>query len=171
MHIQVATLNHIEEMSHIHAFSWKFAYKGIVPQKFLDELQLDFWVPTFEIWMRNDIVKGKVLYNDEKMIGCIVFGKSREESLPNWGEIISCYLLPEYFHKGYGKFLIKSALSDLEELEYENVYLWVLQENQRARNFYEKIGFQNMNKKCTCDIMDKKLTDICYGYSIKNLKK
>lgn len=33
-----------EIISKLHALSWKTAYKGIVPQEYLDELKYDFWV-------------------------------------------------------------------------------------------------------------------------------
>ena len=75
------------------------------------------------------------------MAGTCSFCKSRFEQFPNWGEIISIYLLPDYLGKGCGKALMKSALSELKKQGYEKIFLWVLEENVRARYFYEQFGF------------------------------
>lgn len=63
----------------------------------------------------------------------MAYGKARDPSLPDWGEIVSIYLLPEHFGKGYGSVLLKHA-------GYEDAYLWVWKDNKPARLFYEKIN-------------------------------
>lgn len=171
MEIRKATLDDVKDISRIHALSWKSAYKGIVPQAYLDELKEDFWVPAFGIWIKDNVLSVKLIFENCNLIGCVAYGKSRDKSLPNWGEIVSIYLLPEYFDKGYGKKLLESALLDLKQSGYQNVYLWVLKENQRARHFYEKNKLQCNKDECICEIMGKELTDIRYIYSFNNLAK
>ena len=51
MEIRKATIDDVKAISRIHALSWKSAYKGIVPQAYLDELKEDFWVQAFEAWI------------------------------------------------------------------------------------------------------------------------
>lgn len=165
MEIRKGTLDDVKDISRIYALSWKSAYKGIVPQAYLDELKEDFWIPAFSAWLKKDIISVQLILDNGITVGCIAYGKSRDKSLPNWGEIVSIYLLPEYFGKRYGDKLLKCALSDLEKSGYRNIYLWVLKENQRARSFYEKNRFQCYNDECICKIMGKKLTDIRYVYS------
>lgn len=128
MEIRKATLDDVREISRIHALSWKSAYKGIVPQGYLDELKLDFWVPAFETWLKENLVTAQLVLENGSPVGCVAYGKARDQSLPNWGEIISIYLLPDYFGKGYGSILLNSALSDLKKSGYQKVYLWVLRE-------------------------------------------
>lgn len=55
MEIRKATIDDVKDISRIHALSWKSAYKGIVPQTYLDELKEDFWVPVFEAWIKNAV--------------------------------------------------------------------------------------------------------------------
>ncbi|MCB8814405.1 hypothetical protein [Desulfosporosinus shakirovi] len=81
-----------ETISNIYAISWKVAYKGIIPQRYLEELQNDFWVSAFQNWINNNILKVKQIYENDTPVGCISYGKSRDEKLPNWGEIVSIYL-------------------------------------------------------------------------------
>lgn len=166
MEIRKATLDDTKDISRIYALSWKKAYKGIVPQAYLDELREDFWEASFSGWLKGRVLTAQLIVESGKPVGCIAYGKSRDKSLPDWGEIVSFYLLPEYFGRGYGKKLLETALSDFKESGYQNIYLWVLEENQRARHFYEKYRLQCTEDKCVCEIMGKRLTDIRYIYSL-----
>src|SRR5690606_14894668 len=121
-------------ISQIYAKSWKYAYKGIVPQSYLDELKEDRWAPV----LANSPYKSLVLLEDNKYIGTSCYAKSRDMVMGDWGEIISIYLLPEYFGKGYGTALINAAVKELIKDGFEKMYLWVLYDNIRARNFYER---------------------------------
>lgn len=171
MEIRKATLDDVKDISRIHALSWKLAYKGIIPQAYLDELKEDFWVSAFATWIKDNVFSVQLILENGSAVGCVAYGKSRDKCLPNWGEIVSVYLLPEYFSKGYGSKLLESALLDLIQSGYQNSNLWVLKENQRARHFYEKNKLQCNKDECICEIMGEKLTDIRYIYSFNNSTK
>ncbi len=42
--------------------------------------------------------------------------------------------LTEHMGKGYGKLLLQAAIAELKKMGYEDIFLWVLRENIRARN-------------------------------------
>ena len=165
MHIRQATLEDAKDISHIHALSWRSAYNNMVPQQYLDELKSDFWVSSFEYWIANNILTVQLIFDDQLPVGCISYGKSRDAQLPNWGEVVSIYLLPNYFEKGYGQKLFEFALLDMKESGHSNVYLWVLKENLNARKFYEKNNFECNHEECTFEIMEKQLIDVRYVLS------
>jgi RimJ/RimL family protein N-acetyltransferase len=50
----------------------------------------------------------------------------------------------------------------LKEQEFHQIYLWVLKENKRAIQFYEKAGFVNDGTTVEVSMDDKTLTDIRY---------
>lgn len=160
--IRKATLEDVKNISNIHALSWKSDYKDIVPQKYLDELRCDFWVQPFKNWIENNKLTVQLIYENELPVGCVAYGNARDDKFIHWGEIVSIYLLPRYCKKGYGKKLLKTALIDMKANGYENCYLWVLKENNNARNFYEANGFICNNDECYCEIMQKQLIDIRY---------
>ncbi|WP_425804852.1 GNAT family N-acetyltransferase [Desulfitobacterium sp. Sab5] len=162
MEIRKATIEDVKDISRIYALSWKFAYKGIIPQAYLDELDEDHWESAFVDWIKDNVLTAQILFENSEPIGCVAYGKSRDKLLPDCGEIVSLYLLPEYFGKGYGNKLLDSALSDLKEFGYERIYLWVLKDNQRARRFYEKNGMQCNNDEYVLEIMGKQLIDVRY---------
>lgn len=164
--IKTATINDVNIISEIYALSWKSAYKGIVPQKYLDELKLDYWVPRFQGWMLENCLKACILYVDNIPVGCVTYRNSRDEKLPAWGEIPSIYLHPDYYHKGYGKNLLTYALYKLKNDGYTNCYLWVLSENNNAIKFYEQNGFKFNGDTCISIIMNNNLTELRYVCSL-----
>jgi len=124
-------------ISRVYEESWKFAYKGIIPQDYLDSIPEGRWASGLDKQDRQTLV----CVDNGKIVGTSSFCESRFEQYQGWGEIVSIYLLPEYIGKGCGKLLMKAALSELKRQGYENVFLWVLEENNRARRFYEGYGF------------------------------
>lgn len=149
-----------EAVSRIYEESWKYAYKGIIPQEYLDSIPEGQWVSNLD----NPDRKTLICMEGDKYIGTSSFGQSRLEKLSNWGEIISIYLLPEYMGKGYGKILLQTSVSELKKLGYEDVFLWVLRENNRARRFYERFGFTETEDYLETYIGGKKLQEIRYQY-------
>ena len=164
MTIKKATLKDVPLISKIHALSWKIAYREILPDSYLNNLKEDFWEPAFNKWIEEGTITVHLLYIGKQIAGCVSYGKSRDELHPTWGEIVSLYLLPEYFGKGYGKYLLRTALKELKEIGCSTTYLWVLKENKRARYFYEKNAFRETPDHCLVEIEEKEFTDIRYVF-------
>ena len=149
------------DISRIYEESWKSAYKGIVPQTYLDSIPKGHWAPYLDQpdWHTLICIEGG------HIIGTTSFCKSRFEQFASWGEIISLYLLPQYVGKGYGKALLKAAIRELKEMGFHDVFLWVLEENHRARLFYEKMGFLFSGNFMEGSIGGKTLREVRYTYS------
>lgn len=125
-------------ISEIYECSWKHVYKGILPQDYLDAIPKGHWRSVIDSSGWNTLL----LFDQEKIAGTSSFCRSRFEQFDGCGEIISIYLLPEYMGKGYGKELLDRAVSELVGKGYREIFLWVLEENHRARRFYEKFGLR-----------------------------
>ena len=161
-----ATKKDIFTISSIHAKSWKSGYKGIVPDSYLKHLKENFWINTFEDFMKNGMIYCAIAYDKKQPVGVISFGKAREEAFLGYGEIISLYVLPEYFGREVGKELMKYALEYFEKEGICQCYLWVLKENERGIRFYEKMGFWKTEDISTVKIEEKILIDIRYCKNI-----
>lgn len=146
------------EISNVYEESWKYAYKGIIPQCFLDSIPRGKWAASLEEKGRNTLV----MFDNKRIVGTSSYGGSRFEDFKNMGEIISIYLLPQYIGKGNGKLLLDAVLENLVTLEYHEVFLWVLEENYSARKFYEKNGFVKTDKFLDDNIGGKPLREIQY---------
>ena len=150
-----------QEISNIYEKSWKSAYAGIVPQAYLDSIPRGRWASKIDSpgWITL------VCELNGKLIGTSSVCRSRFDSFPEAGEVISIYFLPEYMHKGYGKQLFSAAIRELSE--YEEIFLWVLEDNMNARRFYESQGFIVTDDIIEDDTGGKTLREVRYKLTKK----
>ncbi|NLW43355.1 MAG: GNAT family N-acetyltransferase [Tissierellia bacterium] len=161
MEIRKITKEDAAKASRIYALSWKIAYRNIVPQNYLDSLSLDRWTP----FLKDSLFDGYVLIEDGEYIATTSISPAREEEMQGWGEIISLYVLPEYFYKGYGKKLLEFAVSELKSQGFNDTFLWVLEENRQGRDFYERNNFIPNGDKTIIKIDGKELVEMRYVYN------
>jgi GNAT superfamily N-acetyltransferase len=76
-------------------------------------------------------------------------------------EISAIYLLKDYWGSGFGKLFLNWGTDKIRELGYANVFLWVLQENIKAINFYKHHNFEFDGTKREI-IRGKSLTQLRY---------
>lgn len=145
-------------VSRIYEESWKFAYHGIIPQNYLDSIPSGNWAAHLD----QNGMHTLVMLEQGEMIGTSSYCASRSADFAEYGEIVSIYLRPQYMGKGYGKKLMDAVIAQLVKLGYSAVFLWVLEENQRARRFYEKAGFVLSGKYLDDTIGGKNLKEVSY---------
>ena len=145
-------------VSRIYEESWKFAYKGMVPQAYLDSIPAGRWAGSLDRagWDTLVMAEGK------RLIGTSSVSPSRWPDWPGYGEVVSLYLLPEYMGRGLGKALLSAAAERLKERGFRDILLWVLEENRRARDFYEKAGFFSAGNFMEDEIGGKPLREVLY---------
>lgn len=158
MKILQITKDIASDVSHIYAYSWKTAYKDIVPQKYLDELSVERWTPL----LQDSPYTGFVLKVNDEFVATSSISLARDETMSGWGEIISIYVLPQYFNQGYGRSLFSYSVKQLYDKGFKNIYLWVLEENIQARSFYERHGFFHNGDKTAINIGGKELIEVRY---------
>src|ERR1700691_3096251 len=129
-----------------HVTSWQDAYRGHMPQDFLDGLDVgqraEAWRQRFPAakQSRGDVV---VVESAGEIAGFAVFGPSRDADADpgRTGEVGAIYLRPGSIGQGLGRLLMDAVVSGLAGLGYADATLWVLDENARARRFYERAGW------------------------------
>lgn len=159
-HIQAA--DNKLAVSRVYEESWKYAYKDIVPQSFLDSIPVGKWASSLDAKGRNTLV----MLDNGQIVGTSSYGDSRFEDFKGMGEIISIYLMPQYIGRGYGKSLLNAVIEELAESSYHEAFLWVLEKNYPARKFYEKNGFVKTDKFLDDTIGGKALREIQYILNI-----
>lgn len=150
-------------ISHIYEEGWKFAYRDIILQSYLDSIPDGHWVSNLDKEGMNSLI----MIETDIFIGTAGYCKSRFSDFDGFGEIVSIYLLPQYIGKGYGKYLMDAVIDELSKLGYRDIFLWVLEENYRARKFYEKFGFICSDRYLDDNIGGKKLREVQYVYRIE----
>ena len=149
------------EISRIYEESWKTAYRGIVPQAYLDGIPAGRWAEALDRPGWDTLV----LTEGERLIGTSSVCASRWPDWPGYGEVVSLYLLPEYMGRGLGKALLLAAVERLKERGFRDILLWVLEENRRARDFYEKAGFFSAGNFMEDEIGGRPLREVLYRWN------
>ncbi len=151
------------EISNVYEKSWKFTYRGIIPQSYLDRIPNGRWASHLD----SDGIKNLIMLEKGKIIGTSSYCISRLKTHIGWGEIISIYLLPEYIGKGYGRPLLQAAIENLCALGCRDIFLWVLEENHRARHFYESAGFTHSGNYIDDNFDGKAVREVQYYLHVK----
>ena len=140
MRIRRATRGDRPAIARVHATSWQHAYRGLFSDDFLDnEASGDLgrrW-ETAEIGP-DDVV---LVADDGGVVGFIAVWCRPDPFIDN------LHVLPPWQSKGVGRKLMVAAANQLIQQGKSTVYLWVLADNRRALDFYERLGGVRM--ECT----------------------
>ena len=165
--IRYAGKEDIDVLASVHSQSLRAAYKDIIPD---DILNNDFSIERRKLGFIRELEVKKpfnaVAFDSGNPVGLLSFGDSRhieisEDSIELW----RIYLLPKYWGIGFGEELFNWGMSEIKARGYMKVILWVLEENNRARRFYEKNGFTHNGQKIE-ESQGKKLTELLYIRSL-----
>jgi len=119
-----------------------------------------------EAWrelLESERVRVFVAEADGAVGGFVSAGPSRDRDLEGEGEIYAIYVQPELWGRGIGRALIDAAEQELRELGFAEAGLWVLEDNTRARRFYERRGWRENGESRVVEFPPNPL-DI--GYSL-----
>ena len=139
-----------KQIAAIHAQSWRDTYRGLFSDDFLDNEVFDNRYLVWEERLINPDNKQLVIVTEtqNKIVGFVCCYADDDEQ---YGSLIdNLHIVQEYKHKGIGTQLMLKVATWLK-VYYPNsgVYLWVMEANQPARIFYEKLGAKN------ADVVDK----------------
>jgi GNAT superfamily N-acetyltransferase len=161
----------IVSIAEIRIRSWQAAYRGIVPQEFLDALR-----PADEVArrLRNPRPPASqhnfLAERDGRAVGWAAIGPYREDGDvpspgPRAGEVYAIYVHPDEWGGGVGRALMERMLAELHATGHDPVLLWVLTDNGPARGFYERMGFEPDGAEHWFDVSGTRLPEIRYRYA------
>lgn len=168
--LRPAAPNDAQEVARIRVLGWRFAYQGLVPQGYLDSLNIaedtermhgylsqlpqnlppnksapglnsgDSGKRSFMLATRGDAVLGFCHFSAAPN------NADRLERATPGGEMVgrlhSLYIDPGALGQGIGHTLMSQALSTFTAWGCKRAHLWVLEGNSRAISFYERQGWQ-----------------------------
>lgn len=160
MNIREAKINDVNELADVHVKSWQSAYKGLIPDDILENIDREDWA---EMWLgaiRDKPYETIASLCHDKIVGFANFGESQnEDGAPPNGEIRAIYVLKDYWRMRIGTELLKYAEEFLKR-KYQHAVLWVLDTNHRAIEFYQKQGYAEDGAKKTETIFEATLSEI-----------
>jgi ribosomal protein S18 acetylase RimI-like enzyme len=139
--IRPASLLDTPALAKVHITSWQATYRSILPDEVLNRLSEDEFQTIWKQNLVSDQRTNLVLDVESHTSGFIAFGSSRDADADvRTGELYGFYLTPTVWKLGFGRKLWEEAKLHLIG-RFTEVTLWVLQNNERARKFYEAVGF------------------------------
>jgi GNAT superfamily N-acetyltransferase len=143
MNLRKAIPDDASAIAKVHIDSWRSAYRGLVPEDRLAKLDYTRGAERF----RRSILAGSediyIATEDANVVGFFALGCCRDSDVnrETTGEIYAMYLVFEYWHRGIGGGMYREAQQILKSHGYEQAAVWVFAGNERARCFYEAMGF------------------------------
>ncbi len=142
--IRVATEQDAAEIARVHVRSWQEAYAGIVADSYLASLDASERTAQWARYLRDgpgEEILTWVALADERVVGFVTVGPSRDEDAGRTDrEIFSIYLDPGTWGHGVARDLMRTVIAEVGDRT--TITLWVLADNDRARHFYRRHGFQ-----------------------------
>ena len=164
MNIREAKVEDMSFIVDINIEMWRKTYKDIMKEEIF--LMREKNRENSIIIMKEKLLSKEYFYKvvsiDNKIVGFISYGKSRDVEADNLGEIYAIYILEEFQKNGIGEKLVSYAKDDLKEKGYSSLVIWTLEEN-RNRKFYEKIGGKEFSNR-QIDILGQNLKEVGYLY-------
>jgi ribosomal protein S18 acetylase RimI-like enzyme len=124
--IRPATAEDAEAVARVQIASWQAAYKHLFSSEQLEAIPL---AERTEFWARFPPIVADV---DDEVAGFVAVGN---------GELYAIYVHPDKWGTGVGRELMRAGENRLRELGNVGAFLWVFEDNPRARRFYEAAGW------------------------------
>lgn len=122
--------------------SWKSAFNKILTKDDLEKYtNLNKAREMYKTILSKNIGNGFIMTVNEKPHCIAYWDNSRDENMEGYAELICIHSLNDNWGKGYGTVMMDYILRDIKNAGFKKIMLWVFEENNRARKFYEKHGF------------------------------
>lgn len=139
----MATADDLRGIAEVIVSSWRSAYPGLLPDRVLDELDVDARHAHL-VRKQSEEVKGRsmiVAYEGDEAVGTIWVGPEHNDTDTDVGEVYAIYVIESRWDTGVGYALMQRGLDELRSHGFTSAVLWVIEGNERARRFYERTGW------------------------------
>lgn len=168
-HIRAAELSDSEGIARVHTRSWQSAYRGLLPDEWLDALRWEDrkirWDAILSATPKKTVLMAVNAQNE--IVGFASNGPSRDEDIDQERvhELYAIYLIPEYWGKGIGSALFCATVKEVPKTA-DRLEVWVLEDNSRGRQFYESQGFTLDGATKAAEIDRYQLEEVRYRISL-----
>lgn len=137
-----ATGSDSEVIASLHTESWRDAYRGILPDLYLDgqifDERTNLWRSRFSSLSSDRFL----VVLAESFGGPVGFACVLLDEDPQWGPCLdNLHVLPKYRSRGVGQLLFgRSAQWVMSKEPRWSIHLWVFEANVGARRFYDALG-------------------------------
>lgn len=168
--IRTATINDAEKVAKIKIEGWQTAYRGIIDDDFLDNMNINEEIEKRKNNIENgaDIIVAEL---DNEIVGfCLYRNYIKDpESYPNANcELSSLYVRSSLKRRGIGTKLMQHVIQKLQNQGKTKMILGCLKENYPSRAFYEKMGGKVLKTEKIA-FGNKEYEETIYEYDISKI--
>ncbi len=145
--IRTATKADADGITDVQVASWRAGYAHVFPESVLyaddfESSRRTFW----NLWRfapGHRIAVAVDTEDDDRVVGFASYGPERERArgFTGRGEVWAFYLDPHLWGSGVADDLMTHTETRLTAEGFDEAVLWVLEDNPRARRFYERFGW------------------------------
>ena len=144
MIFRLATTQDIERIAQLHAQSWKTAYRGLLSDEYLDHRVEADRLTVWNERLRNPAANQWTLVaeNENSELSGFVCAFGNKD--PRWGTYIdNLHVHPTLKGRGLGRQLMQQVAEwSISTYQQPKIHLLVLNDNNPAKIFYERVGGQ-----------------------------
>ena len=166
MRVRAAVPADAEAIATVHVRGWQEGYAHVFPA---DRLAAISVAERASRW-RARLASGVPIVVAEQageIVGFATVGTSRDEDAAGAGELYGIYVSPDAWGQGIGRTLMERALADLRRNGFEEATLWVLEDNPRARRFYECGGWAHDGTVQDEEFLETPVREVRYRISLR----
>jgi GNAT superfamily N-acetyltransferase len=140
--IRPAAVGDAPAIAQVRVDSWRTTYRGLIPDAYLDAMQVDASTAMWERVLSADGTSASVFVatHDGEVIGFAAANALKEPKHGADAEITAVYLRREYQHAGVGRRLVAAVVDAQRRHGATAMIVWVIAGNKIARAFYEGLG-------------------------------
>jgi GNAT superfamily N-acetyltransferase len=133
--LRAAQVSDSRSIAQFHTRCWREAYRGLVPQDYLDRVDVDDRAVRWRDRLVNGGRRAAVAEYGGQIVGVVSWARSRDAGSAPPLELKSLYVAAAYRGSGIAADLLDRAIGT------QAAHLWVFEDNPRAHRFYRKHGF------------------------------
>ncbi|MEW9515566.1 GNAT family N-acetyltransferase [Streptomyces tubercidicus] len=169
----------IEAVSAVRVHGWQTAYRGLMPQGYLDAMSVAEDAERRRSWFgrRSPEVSDLIAERDGAVVGWVCVGPARDPDIapgaeelpaprPTAGELLALYVAPALIGTGVGRALMAAGTARARAHGFHTLYLWVVRGNTRAERFYERAGFAPDGAEEAYDVGGSSVPELRYRRSL-----
>lgn len=142
--LRPAALADAPDIARVRIESWRATYRGLIPDAYLDGMQVD---ASTAIWERvlgttTSVASVFVIAHDATVVGFAAGNKLPEPKYDLDAELSAVYLRPDYQRAGLGHRMVGAVVEAQRAGGATGLIVWTIAGNKPARRFYEQLGGQ-----------------------------
>ncbi len=182
-HVRYGSAEDAEAISRVRRDAWRAAYAGIITAEIIEratgvpDTDRERALFVSRPWRRTLVAEHTPSAAPvTEVIGYASFGPERDvdgaplperaghagSPRPRCAELYALYVTPAWWSTGAGRDLMRRVLEETRAGGYPRIILWVLEQNARARQFYERWGFRLDGRSYRADWLGG-VTEVCYA--------